>query len=37
MMIQIGDWTGVISDVGSELQRIVLDYALLPLGGFLLR
>ena len=27
MMIQIGDWTGVISDIGSELQRIiVLNY-----------
>ena len=26
-MIQIGDWTGVISDIGSELQRIiVLNY-----------
>ena len=25
-MIHIGDWTGVISDIGSELQRKVLDY-----------
>ena len=25
-MIQIGDWTGVISDVGQELKRIVLNY-----------
>ena len=25
-MISLGGWTGVMSDLGSELQRIVLDY-----------
>ena len=26
MMIHLGGWTGLISDLGSEQQKIVLDY-----------
>ena len=25
-MIHLGGWTGVITDLGSELQRIIFDY-----------